>query len=301
MNGIDNWWVTPKRQVGDIPQNISTDIKISFFKECVDGWKLDIADYLINGVKNSMGKARARKIAETNEVVEAANNRLNSKKSLTDKKVIVTAGSTIEHPESGRANPNRSSGKMGVAAVEEALERGAKVTLIYGSGTADPPSGAKVIRVESTKEMFDAVVSELKSERCDILVATAVADIWAPHKPSNHEASTHTTQVPEIRLRDPLIVDVVKKSSPETFLVAFRAERGLSDDELIESAYKRLKAANADLVAINDAGREGAGFGVDTNEVFIVDPARNVTHIPLASKREVARRLLDMIEKKLHE
>ena len=224
---------------------------------------------------------------------------LKSKKSLINKKVIVNAGLTIEHLDRLRVVKKRSSGKMGVATVEEALERGAKVTLIYGSGTANPPSDTKVIRVESTKEMYDAVVSELKSEKCDILVATAVADIWAPRKSINHNVSTNTTQVPKTKLRPPLIVDMVKKISPETFLVAFRAERGLSDDELIESAYKRLKVANADLVAANDVGRKGAGFAVDTNEVFIVDSARNATHIPLASKREIAQRLLDIIEKKL--
>jgi phosphopantothenoylcysteine decarboxylase/phosphopantothenate--cysteine ligase len=231
--------------------------------------------------------------------LEAVKVMADANRGLTGKKVIVTAGLTIEHLDSARDVKNRSSGKMGIAVTEEALERGATVTLIYGSGTVDPPSNAKVIRVVSTKEMFNAVVSELTSEICDILIATAVADIWGPQRLINTNTSTDTAQGSEMKLRPPLIVDVVKKLSPKTFLVAFRAERGLSNDELIESAYKRLKAANADLVSINDTGREGVGFGVDTNEEFIVDPAKNVTYIPLASKREVAQKLLDLIEKKL--
>ncbi len=249
------------------------------------------------GPRFEEGKA---KIAETSEIVEVAINKLTTTKYLTDRKVVITAGPTIEQIDPVRAITNRSSGKMGVAVAEEAVARGAKVTLIYGPGTADPPSGVKVLKVKSTKEMYDAVVSELKIEKCDILIATAAVADWAPEKPFNYKVSTHTTRVLNIRLRPtPKIIDMVKKVSPKTFLVAFRAEHGLSDDELVKSAYERLKEAKADLIAANDVSREGVGFDVDTNEVFIIDPARNITHIPIASKREVARKLFDAIVKNL--
>ena len=249
------------------------------------------------GPRFEEGKA---KISETNKIVEIVINKLTTKKNLSGYKVIITAGPTVEHIDPVRVITNRSSGKMGVAISEEALARGAKVSLVYGPGTVSPPSGAKVIRVESTKEMHDAVVSELKSERCDILVATAAVADWTPEKPFSHKVSTHTTKVMNIRLKStPKIIDVVKKVCPDTFLVAFRAEHGLSDNELIESAYKRLKGAGADLIAANDVSREGVGFTVDTNEVLIVDSKKNVTHVAIASKREVARRLFDVIVDKL--
>lgn len=73
----------------------------------------------------------------------------------------------------------------------------------------------------------------------------------------------------------------------------------MSNEEIIESAYKTLKASNADLIVANDVGRRGAGFGADTNEVFIIDKHRNVIHIPLTAKREVAKKLLDKIVEKL--
>lgn len=250
------------------------------------------------GPRFEEGKA---KIAEIDEIVEIVTCKLMTEKALSNMRVVVTAGPTIEHIDPVRTLTNKSSGKMGLAVAEEARVRGAEVVLIYGPGTAVPPHGLKVVRVESTKEMYDAVVSDLKSEGCDIFVAVAAVADWAPEKPFDHKVSTHTTSVLDIRMKPtPKIIDIVKEVCPTTFLVAFRAEYGLSDDALVESAYKRMKAAKADLIVANDVGRQGVGFGVDTNEVFIIDGERNVTHVPLSSKREVARRLFDSITAKLY-
>jgi len=91
----------------------------------------------------------------------------------------------------------------------------------------------------------------------------------------------------------------VKKLSPRTFLVAFRAEYKLPHKDLIESAHKRLEEAKADLIVVNDVGKEGVGFGTDTNEVFIVDKMKNTVHIQLAKKREVAKKILDAVKEKI--
>ncbi len=250
------------------------------------------------GPRIEEGKA---KIAEVNEVVEFVTDKLMAKKDLAGKRVVVTAGPTIEHIDPVRIITNRSSGKMGVAIAEEALSRGAETVLIYGPGTASPPSRAKTIRVRTTKEMRDTTLAELKANRCDVLVAAAAAADWAPEKQFDYKVSTHAAPFIDVRLRaTPKIIDAVKKASSETLLVAFRAEHGMSDAELVDSAYKRLKAAKADLIVANDVGREGVGFDVDTNEVFIIDSEKNVTHVPLASKREVARKLLDVIAVKIN-
>jgi phosphopantothenoylcysteine decarboxylase/phosphopantothenate--cysteine ligase len=98
----------------------------------------------------------------------------------------------------------------------------------------------------------------------------------------------------------PKIIDQVKKVSPRTFLVAFKAEYNVSDQELVERARKRLKDSRADLIVANDVGREGAGFQTDTNEVFIVGKGRKVVHIQSAPKHDVAKRLLDFINEKMH-
>lgn len=238
------------------------------------------------------GKA---KIAETEEIVEGVIRKL-GKRDIAGLRLLVTAGPTIEYIDPIRMITNKSSGKMGIAVAVEALRRGAEVTLVYGPGTVSPPKDARVINVETTSEMHQAVISELKSTQYDVFIAAAAAADFTPKKVYDHKVPTHTK--PELALRlkpTPKMIDEVKKVSPDTFLVAFRAEYKLSNNELIESAYERLKASNADLIVANDVGREGAGFKADTNEVFIIGKDKEVVHVPLTSKQEIARKLLDLI------
>jgi phosphopantothenoylcysteine decarboxylase/phosphopantothenate--cysteine ligase len=235
------------------------------------------------------------KIAGTEEIVEAVIRKL-TPQDMAGWRVLVTAGPTLEYIDPVRVITNKSSGKMGAAVATEALRRGAEVTLVYGSGHATLPPEAHVVQVETSQEMYDAVVSELKSERMDVVIATAAVGDWALDQQYSHKVSTRRTPELVIKLKPtPKIIDEIKKISPQTFLVAFRAEHKLSDEDLIQSAYDRLKRSKADLIAANDVGRKGVGFKVDTNEVFIVDGNRNVVHIPLTTKREVAKRLLDVI------
>ena len=243
------------------------------------------------------GKA---KIAETEEIMEAVIRRLTVKKDLAGKQVLVTAGPTLESIDPVRVIMNKSSGKMGAAIVEEALSRGAEVTLIYGPGTTIPPGGAKKISVETTQDIYKAVVFELKSRRYDVVLAVAAVSDWTPKK--KYEYKVPTRSQPELTVKfkaTPKIIDAIKEDSPDTFLVAFRAEYNLSDEELIQSAYKRLKKAKSDLIVANDIGRKGAGFRYDTNEVFIVDADKKVVHVPITTKRKVAKRLFDVIVDKI--
>ena len=243
------------------------------------------------------GKA---KIARTEEIVEAVIRRLTVKKDLAKRKILVTAGPTLEYIDPIRVIANKSSGKTGVAIAEEALSRGAGVTLVYGPGTAIPPVGANIISVETSQEMYDAVVSELKSKKYDVVIAAAAVADWKPEKEYEYKVPTSIKTELTVKLKPtPKIIDAVKKVRPDTFLVAFRAEYNLSDEKLIQSAYKRLKKAKADLITANDTGRNGVGFEYDTNEVFIVDTNKKVVHVPLTTKREVAKRLFDVIISKL--
>jgi phosphopantothenoylcysteine decarboxylase/phosphopantothenate--cysteine ligase len=240
------------------------------------------------------------KIAENSEIVEAVIRKLTMKKDLAGMKVLVTAGPTLEHIDPVRVMTNKSSGKMGVAVAREALNRGAAVTLVYGHGTALPPSGAKVIRVETTEGMLDAVVSELKSKKYDVVVAAAAAADWRPEKSFDYKVSTGDVSELLVKLKPTRkIIDAVRKISTDAFLVPFKAEYDLSDEELVECGYRRLVQAEADMIVVNDIGRNGAGFEVDTNEVFIVDKEKKVVHVPLTTKREVARRIFDVITEKI--
>lgn len=240
------------------------------------------------------------KIAETKEIVDAIICRFTIKQDFAGLKVLVTAGATIEHIDPVRVLTNKSSGKMGVAIAEEALSRGAEVTLIYGSGSAAAPSKANVISVETTRQMHEAVVSELKSKKYDVAIAVAAAADWTPEKPYTYKVSTHKLDSLSLKLKPTAkIIESVKEVSPRTLLVAFRAEYKIPQKQLIESAYQRLIETNADLIVANDVGKKGTEIGNDTNEVFILDKKKTILHVHLARKREVAKKILDVINSKI--
>jgi len=249
------------------------------------------------GPRIEEGKA---KIAETEEISEVVIYKLSASKDFVGMKILVTAGPTLEYIDPVRVITNKSSGLMGVEVTREALLRGAEVTVIYGSGTATPPKEAQVIHVETTEEMYKAVVSELKSQKYDVVIATAAAADWMLKKHYDYKVPTRETSTLNVKLETtPKIIDVVKKISPEAFLVPFKAEYNVSDKELIENAYGRLKTAKADLIVANDVARKGVGFEVETNEIFIVDKKRRVIHVPLTTKRQAAKNLLDVIAKRI--
>jgi len=242
---------------------------------------------------------RKAKIAETEGILEAVIRQLAAPRDFAGQQILVTAGPTLEYMDPVRVITNKSSGLMGIEVAHEALLRGASVTLIYGPGTATPPKTARVVRVETTKDMYDAVVSELKAQGYDIVIATAAAADWTPDRRYSFKIPTRKASALDLRLKPTRkIIDVVKTIRPETFLIPFKAEHSVSDEELIENAYRTLKEAKADLIAANDVARKGVGFRVETNEIFIVDRKREVVHIPLTTKREAAKRLLDVISQK---
>jgi len=243
---------------------------------------------------------RKAKIAETKDIVDAVIRKLSVKQDFSKLRVLVTAGPTVEHIDPLRVVTNRSSGKMGAAISEEALDRGSEVTLVYGLGMATPPQRARVISVETTEQMRKAVVSELKSKKYDVMIAVAAAADWTVEKPYSYKVSTRKVDSLDLKLKPTRkIIDYVKEASPKTFLVAFRAEYKLHKTDLIESAYKRLLEVNADLIVVNDVGKKGVGFGTETNEVFVVDRKKKVVHVPLAHKQEVARKILDVVYEKI--
>lgn len=239
------------------------------------------------------GKA---KIPDTEEIVQAVVDRLTVERDLAGKKILITAGPTRSYLDAFRYITNPSSGKMGVAIAEIALARGADVTIVYGPASAKPPRGAKVIPIETTEEMLDAVVDELKADKYyAAILSAAAADYGAADRKMEKTPSGKKEWVLQLKPL-PKVVENVKKADPEVYLVGFKAEYGVSDEELIDRAYKRLKGAGMDLIVANDVARKGVGFGTDTNEVFIIDGERKVIHLDVMSKREVAGRILDSVK-----
>src|SRR5919107_5662362 len=241
------------------------------------------------------GKA---KVADPEHILNATISVLSNKGAplllLSSKRVLVTAGSTIEYIDPIRVMTNLSSGKMGIAIAQEAQRMGATVTLVYGHGTLNPATG-KLVHVNTGEEMYKAVVSELSTKRHDIAVmAAAVAD-FTPAKKSDKKIDTKLGKMELSLVATRKIIDEVKKNSKDTFLVAFKADYCVSDSDLIEKAYRKLKECDADIIVANDLGRKGSEPGSDKNEVFIVDRNKKIVHLPTESKAQVARRLLELV------
>jgi phosphopantothenoylcysteine decarboxylase / phosphopantothenate---cysteine ligase len=237
------------------------------------------------------GKA---KVADPVHVLNATFSVLSNRALLSGKRVLVTAGSTIEYIDPIRVMTNLSSGKMGIAIAQEAQRMGATVTLVYGHGTLNPASD-KIVRVNTGEEMYKAVVSELSSKRHDIAVmAAAVAD-FAPAKKSDKKIDTKLGKMELSLVATRKIIDEMKNKSKDTFLVAFKADYCVSEPVLIEKAYRKLKECDADIIVANDLGRKGSEPDSDKNEVFIVDRDKKIVHLPPESKAQVARRLLELV------
>jgi phosphopantothenoylcysteine decarboxylase/phosphopantothenate--cysteine ligase len=213
---------------------------------------------------------------------------------LTGRHVLVTAGGTAEPIDPVRFIGNRSSGKMGAAIAEAALDRGARVTLVVGHVTAPLPEAAEIIRVETTAEMRDAVLDLL--DRSDALVmAAAVAD-FRPRRTATSKLTRDQALTIELEPTEDILAGAAAAvrapgaREPRPLLVGFAAETGSLD-----RAADKLRRKGVDLLVANDVSEAGSGFGTDTNRVTILAADGPDQELPLLSKRAVADRLLDRI------
>ena len=244
------------------------------------------------GPRFEEGKA---KIARTDSIVNKVIDILTKPKDMFGLHVLVTAGPTREYIDTVRFISNPSSGKMGVAVAQEAISRGAKATLVYGVGmTSEPPIDAKCIPVDTADDMMKVVLNEMKMSRPDIFVGTAAVSDYTPVQRVNSKIPSGQKGL-TIQLKPlPRIVQAVKDQSSETFVIGFKAEYNVPEKELVERAYMRVKEVGLDLIVANDVSKEGVGFSTETNEVYIVDPEKQVTHVSLTSKRNIATKIFDV-------
>jgi phosphopantothenoylcysteine decarboxylase/phosphopantothenate--cysteine ligase len=244
------------------------------------------------------GKA---KIADNDEILAAVRDCLEVERPLAGKTVLITSGRTVEYLDPIRVITNNSSGKMGAALARRALAAGAQVTVVSGKAAVSLPAAARIVSVETAGQMQAAVQQELETQCYDLLIAAAAVGDWRPRKRAERKVSTHTRSSLTVELEPtPKIIDQVKATAPGIFLAAFRAQAGLSRDELIEDAHARLEKAGADLIAVNDVSREGAGFETDTNELYLVDRQKQVVHIELTGKEAAAGRIIKLIAERLN-
>ncbi|MCM3441152.1 bifunctional phosphopantothenoylcysteine decarboxylase/phosphopantothenate--cysteine ligase CoaBC [Metabacillus halosaccharovorans] len=209
---------------------------------------------------------------------------------LKNVKVLITAGPTREKVDPVRYFTNHSSGKMGYAIAEQAAKLGANVTLITGPTSVDFPNYVDVIKVESADEMYQQVMNYYPN--ADVVIKSAAVADYRP---------IHTFEQKMKKSQDHLVIEMEKTTDilkelgmkkRQQILVGFAAET----NDLEQYAKKKLQSKNLDLIVANNITTEGAGFGTDTNIVTIYDRNLTKTELPLLTKTEVARKLLEKVQ-----
>lgn len=234
------------------------------------------------------------KLASLETIVDEVVKLLSKDQDLKGKSIIVTAGPTIESIDPMRYITNRSTGKMGYSIAKEAIERGADVTLITGPTNLTPPQNLKkLVKIESAKDMYEAVLENLDEN--DVVIKSAAVADYKPKNYSNKKIKKSDDDLAIELDRNKDIAQEIGKIKNNKILVGFAAET----NDLIENASLKIKKKNLDFIVANDLTKEGAGFGVDTNIVKIIDKEGNITEYPKMKKEEVANIILDKIKELL--
>lgn len=203
------------------------------------------------------------------------------------KKILITAGPTRETVDPVRFFTNRSSGKMGYAIAEEAAKRGALVTLISGPTQLSAPHGVKLVQVESAAQMYDAVLAHFDDTHI-VVKAAAVAD----YRPKEIFDQKMKKQDGAWRIEMERTKDILKtlgERRTHQTLIGFAAE----SENIEDYAKGKIQSKNVHMIAANSIVNPGSGFQGDTNELTLYKRNGEVIPIPMATKNEVAKKLLD--------
>ncbi len=214
------------------------------------------------------------------------------KMKISGKKVLITAGPTYEAIDPVRYIGNYSSGKMGIALAEKAVQMGAEATLILGPGSNIPiPHKIKIIRVVSAEEMYQAALNVFPDTDIAILAA-AVSDFTPAEKHDRKIKRNKEDLIIRLKPTRDIAAELGKNKNNNQILVGFALE---TENEL-ENALKKIKTKNLNYIILNSIRDKGAGFGYDTNKITIIDKSGNQKVYPLKSKIEVAEDILKYLQ-----
>lgn len=235
-----------------------------------------------------VGKGR---LAEPADIVKTVLDVLEVKRDMKGKRVVVTAGPTVEPIDAVRYISNPSSGKMGFALAEAAADRGADVVLVTGPVSLDDPEDVEVVRVKTAQEMFDAVDSVFESS--DIAVFSAAVSDFKPEQVSNRKLKKGLdddalTTIKLVENPD-ILATMGDKKRADQYVIGFAAET----ENVVENARKKLETKHADMIVGNQVG-ESKGFGADDNEAVLITQDGE-THLESMSKRALADRIFDAV------
>ena len=241
------------------------------------------------------GQTGQGRLASLEAIRAAIEDALAVSTALAGKRIVVTAGPTLEPIDPIRVVTNRSSGKMGYAIAAAAQRAGAEVRLITGPTALRAPIGVAVVRIETAAELSDAVLAALPGAHA-VVMAAAVAD-YRPAAPSFQKLKKRdqgeALSLTLVKTPDVLRA-IVARRDPRTLVIGFKAETG----EAVTEATRMLREKSLDLVVANDVTAKGSELGGDTDQVTLVS-ADGVEVLPLLPKRDVARRLIAKIAERL--
>lgn len=229
------------------------------------------------------------KMPEPEVLFDYIEREIGGKKDLAGRKILVTAGPTREAIDPVRYITNHSTGKMGYAVAKAASLRGAEVTLVTGITNIPKPRFAKVIEVESARDMFEAVTGESQDQ--DVIIkAAAVAD-YRPKDVSSEKMKKQDGDMSmELERTDDILAWLGAHRNPGQFLCGFSMET----ENMLENSRKKLDKKGIDMVVANNLKVEGAGFGTDTNVVTFITREKEIS-LEKKTKEEIADLLLDEI------
>jgi phosphopantothenoylcysteine decarboxylase / phosphopantothenate---cysteine ligase len=233
------------------------------------------------------------RMAEPEDIVSMLEDVASRGRDLAGRRMVVTAGPTWEPIDAVRFVGNRSTGRMGFAVAREAFGRGADVTLVVGPGTVEPPDGPRVVRVATAEEMRLAVL-EAAEEADGVIMAAAVADFRpresAPGKLKKDEGPPRLELVPT-----PDILAELGQMKGDRVLVGFAAET----EDIERAGRAKLVAKGLDLLVANEVGREGTGFGSESNHAAILSRSGDDEPLREWTKAELAAAVCDRLTKLL--
>ncbi len=232
------------------------------------------------------GDVGAGRMSEPETIVDTVVRLLSAPQDMQGLNVLVTAGPTREKLDPVRFLSNHSSGRMGYAIAEAARRRGAQVTLITGPTSIEKPD-VDVVSIQSTKELYDAMM--LRAKKQDIIIQAAAPADFTPLSVSDEKIKKQGRDTLQLSLMStPDVAKAVgEEKQPGQILIGFAAET----ENLLDNARAKLAKKNLDMIVLNDVTQPGAGFGVDTNIVTFVTQT-TLEALPKMSKAEVADRLL---------
>lgn len=236
------------------------------------------------------GEIGEGRLAEVSDILKSAEAILGKGGDLAGKKVLVTAGPTVEAWDSIRFFSNRSSGKMGYALAMAARDRGAAVTLVSGPTMLPAPQGVRTVSVKTAEDMRGAVLGQWKNSDA-LIMAAAVMD----YRPKDAKAGKIKKTGKDVVLsltENPDILKEAGASKGKRVLVGFAAEENGS---LLANAGKKIKEKNLDLIVANRIDQEGAGFESDSNAVVLIGADGAEQEFALQPKRSIADHVLDRV------